>query len=127
MIPSTAAFVAGLAALGYEAIVLPERPDHVVLDYHVETGKLAGRKVRLGFVVPPDFPVTPPSGPHVSPHIHVIGQPGEHPAGGVHASPFTEAAGGEWQYWSRPYKEWATSKRTVPAYMSHVWRLWDSQ
>ena len=116
-------FMAGLIALGYEPIVLPGKPDQMVFDYVVETGREAGRKVRLGLVIPGDFPATPPSGPHVSPHIHAIGQPGAHPNGAIHTSDF----GTEWQYWSRPYPDWATSKRTVAAYMSHIWRLWDSQ
>jgi len=34
--------------------------------------------------VPSDFPNTPPTGPHVSPHIHAICQGGVHPAGGIH-------------------------------------------
>jgi hypothetical protein len=117
------AFVTGLIALGYEPVVLADKPDWVTFDYVVETGKHAGRKVRLGFVVPGDFSATCPSGPHVSPHIHPIGQQGAHPTGAVHASDF----GGDWQYWSRPFPEWAKSKQTVAAYMSYIWRLWDSQ
>jgi hypothetical protein len=120
---SIEAFVAGLIALGYEPVVLADKPDRVTFDYVVETGKHAGRKVRLGFVVPGDFSATCPSGPHVSPQIHPIGQQGGHPTGAVNASDF----GGDWQYWSRPFPEWAKSKRTVAAYMSYIWRLWDSQ
>jgi hypothetical protein len=120
---SVEAFVAGLIALGYEPVVFPDKLDRVTFDYLVESGRHAGRKVRLGLVVPGDFPATCPSGPHVSPQIHAIGQQGGHPAGAVHASDF----GGDWQYWSRPFPDWASSKRTVAAYMSHVWRLWDSQ
>jgi hypothetical protein len=38
------------------------------------------------------------------------------------------ALGGQWQYWSRPPgPEWQAGKKTVAAYMSHVWRLWGSQ
>lgn len=123
MTRSMESFLVGLLALGYEPVVLADKPDHVTFEYEVETGRHAGRKVRLGFVVPGDFPATPPSGPHVSPHIHATGQPGGHPTGAIAASDF----GGDWQYWSRPFPEWARSKRTVAAYMSHVWRLWDSQ
>jgi hypothetical protein len=123
MTKSMEAFVAGLVQLGYEPVVLADQPDRVTFDYEVESGRFAGRKVRLGIVVPGDLPATAPSGPHVSPHIHPIGQAGGHPAGAVHASDF----GSDWQYWSRPFSDWATSKRTVAAYMSHIWRLWDSQ
>jgi hypothetical protein len=115
--------MAGLLRLAFEPIVLAGKPDHVMFDYPVETGQFAGRKVRLGLVVPPDFPATPPSGPHVSPCVRPICQPGIHPAGAIHPSDF----GNDWQYWSRPFPNWATSKRTVAAYMSHIWQLWDSQ
>jgi len=116
-------FCAGLVELGHAPSVVPGTTDRLAFDYVVPSGRHAGRMVRLGFVVPGDFPATCPSGPHVSPHIHAVGQPGGHPAGAVHVSDF----GKEWQYWSRPHPGWAPSKRTVAAYMSHIWRLWDSQ
>lgn len=125
------AFIEGLKALGYSPTALPKRPDHIVIDYEVPAGRFAGRKVRLGFILPADFPMTPPSGPHVSPHIHPINpQDTGHPLGGVHqthAAPFVEETGEEWQYWSRPFKNWAESKKTVADYMRHIWRLWDLQ
>lgn len=129
MTPSTGKFVAELAKLGYDPTVIAGKSDHVIFDYVVESGKFAGRKVKLGFIVPPDFPATPPSGPHVSPHIHPISSGGgQHPTGAVHNSPFSEVAGGDWQYWSRPFRSnWGSSKRNVGAYMSHIWYLWDTQ
>src|SRR6266478_4280451 len=63
------AFIEGLRQLGYEAQTLPDRPDHVFFNYPVEIGSRAGQTVRLGLVVPQDFPNIPPGGPHVSPHI----------------------------------------------------------
>jgi len=126
-----AAFSEGLSALGYEPRALPGSPDHIVFDYIVEIGKFVGRAVRLGFVVPPDFPNVPPGGPHVSPHILPI-HPGNnqtHPLGGVHQSPapWQSAMGGQWQYWSRPFVNWAQTKKTVAVYMGHIWRLWETQ
>lgn len=124
------AFVQGLIGLGYAPMSLPGKPDHVVIDYEVGSGRFSGTKVKLGFIVPGDFPLTAPSGPHVSPHIHPIRSDGQHPTGAVHkdhAAPFQQALGHEWQYWSRPFPDWAASKKTVAAYMSHIWRLWDSQ
>ncbi|HCG00242.1 MAG TPA: hypothetical protein DEV93_06820 [Chloroflexi bacterium] len=125
-----AAFIAGLGEFGYEPVQLPGRPDHVVIDYEVESGKFVGTKLNLGFIVPADFPFTPPGGIHVSEPIHPLQAGGQHPTGGIHrehATPFREALGGDWQYWSRPPADWATGKKTVAAYMSHVWRVWDSQ
>ncbi len=123
-------FTEGLKALGYAPATLSGRPDHVVIDYEVQSGPFSGQKVRHGFVVPQDFPAAPPSGPHVSPHIHPIHPAGDigHPLGAVHESKaFEQGAGGQWQYWSRPFTGWGQTKKTVAAYMSHVWRLWDSQ
>ena len=130
MVTGVAAFIQGLIALGYQPTSLPGKPDHVVIDYVVESGQFQGKKVKHGFIVPSDFPLTAPSGPHVSPHIHPINSNGQHPKGAVHesqAAPFQQALGGGWQYWSRPVPDWASSKKTVAAYMSHIWRLWDSQ
>lgn len=124
------AFVKGLRELGYEPITLPGKPGHVVIDYAVESGKFANTKMRHGFIVPADFPLNPPSGIHVARLIHPVKSGGDHPTGGIHrdqAVAFQQALGGEWQYWSRPPANWATGKKTVAAYMSHVWRLWDSQ
>ena len=51
-----------------------------------------------------------------------------HPVEGIQDSPdFQRGAGGEWHYWSRPYREWGKTKKTVTAYMSHIFRLWDTQ
>ena len=58
-------FLEGLRSLGHKPITLPDNPNHLVVDYTVESGKFAGTKLRLGFVVPADFPMTTPTGPHV--------------------------------------------------------------
>jgi hypothetical protein len=121
-------FVAGLRKLGYSPQIVNNKPDHVVFAYTVATGKYAGKQVRLGLVVPGDFPMTPPGGLHVSPRIHPNKDGQVHPTEGIRESPdFQSKAGGEWQYWSRPFKEWGKVKKTVATYMSHLWQLWDSQ
>jgi hypothetical protein len=50
------AFLKGLIKLGYSPNPLPGRPDHLVFDYPVETGSHAAKTVRLGLVIPQDFP-----------------------------------------------------------------------
>lgn len=123
-------FIAGLRDLGYDPIELPGNPGHVVVGYEVQSGRFAGKKLRLGFIVPVDFPMTPPSGIHVSEPIHRLQSGGQHPTGGIHsehARPFQQALGGAWQYWSRPPANWATNQKDVAAYMGHVWHLWDTQ
>lgn len=123
-------FVAGLRDLGFEPATVPGRSDHIVFDYCVPTGCLFGRKVRLGFIVPSDFPLQLPTGLHVSPHIHPLSPDSRpHPTGAIHetqAVPF-RAAGGDWQYWSRPCPRPVGADKPVAAYMRYIWQLWDSQ
>jgi len=125
------AFMNGLRRLGLQPNLLKGQDNHVVFDYVVETGTHAGKTFRLGLIVPADFPMNAPTGPYVSPEVHPTNpQHGPHPTAGVHkdqARVFDAAAGGSWQYWSRPFPDWQNSKRTVAAYMSHIWNLWDSQ
>jgi hypothetical protein len=69
MVPASASltlFMDGLRSLGFQPAKLPDRSDCVVFDNLVESGRFAGKAVRLGFIVPADFPNTPPTGPHVS-------------------------------------------------------------
>lgn len=113
-------FVKQLKQVGYEVVVLDG--DKVYFPYVIPTGRLARKEIRLGFQVPGDFPVTPPSGPHVSPHLLPLQQGGVHPNGGIHASPF----GSDWQYWSRPLSHWSQTKRTVRDVLAHVRHLFDT-
>jgi hypothetical protein len=127
-----AAFLRGLRELGYEPAAVPDKPDHIAFDYIVGAGTRKGLKVKHGLIVPADFPLSPPGGPHVAPHIHPINpnQAAGHPLGGVHQSQsqeFEKGIGGQWQYWSRPCPNWASSKKSVATYMGHIWRLWETQ
>ena len=127
-----AAFADGLRALGYTPTILEKAPDHVVFDYTVDIGRLKGQTVRLGFVVPPDFPTTTPSGPHVSPQVLPLHPSGDlpHPAGAVYgdrSQGFIQHTGGQWEYWSRPCPNWGQSKKNTTSYMAHIWRLWETQ
>ncbi len=125
-------FNEGLVALGYSPIILNQKTNYVVFEYEVQSGRFAGKTVKHGFIVPSDFPIIAPSGPYVSPSIHPINPSNTgHPLGGVHhddnCKSFEACSGEAWQYWSRPFQDWAQSKKTVAVYMAHIWRLWDSQ
>jgi hypothetical protein len=122
-------FLDGLRQLGFEPTALKDHPDHVAFDYTVESGRFEGNVVKLGIIVSGDFPMTPPGGIHVSPEIHPIKSGGDHPLGGIlkRDTGFEKGVGGSWQYWSRPFPDWPASKRTLGAYMAHVWKLWDAQ
>jgi len=113
-------FVDGLAALGYE--VREPQVGVAEFDYAIEVGRCQGQTVCLAFAVPQDFPLSCPSGPNISPRLVPLhpAQDVGHPIGGVHEAP---QFGDEWQYWSRPFPDWAASERTVRAYMAHIRRL----
>jgi hypothetical protein len=114
---------AQLRVLGYE--VTEVDGDRVSFTYEIEVGSRAGEEVTLGFVLPGDFPASPPSGPHVSPRLLPLRSDGEHPTGRIHESPqFGEA----FEYWSRPFPtgEWAKSKRNAATYMAFIRGLFAS-
>jgi hypothetical protein len=88
-----------------------------VVDYVIPVGPEPGRRIRLGFVVPPDFPLTPPSGPYVSPRLG-------HPHGAVNEAP---QFGPDWEYWSRPFPGWQLSDRSVRTYIAHIRHLFQQR
>jgi hypothetical protein len=114
-------FIDQLKALNYQVEELPE--NRLAFDYRVPVGKFAGKDIRLGFVVADDFPQNPPSGPHVSPRLLPLQSGGQHPSGGINASPFGE----DWEYWSRPFQGWAGTDRSVKAYLAFIRQLFDTQ
>lgn len=85
------------------------------IEYEVRYGPLEGTTIRLGFEVPPEFPRTPPSGPHVSPAGVFTSRP--RPMQGLHASgPF----GQDWVYLSRPFHRHGPGRNSVTAYLAFV-------
>ena len=50
----------------------------LVFPYTIEVGRFAEQQIRLGFQVAEDFPMNPPSGPHVSPRLLPINTSGGH-------------------------------------------------
>jgi len=124
-----ATFIEQLHALGYEPNVL-QIPDIVAFPYEIEVGPLAGETITLAFKVPPDFALTPPSGPLVSPHLLPItnGGGGAHPHGAIHPAAVggLSDADGTWQYWSRPFPNWPRTSRDLAAYLTHIRRLFDT-
>lgn len=113
-------FIEQLKEAGYQ----PESfgDNRVVFDYKVEVGRFKGNTVKLGFEVQ-DFPLSPPSGPHINPRILPINPSAEKHPERVAESPF----GPDWEYWSRPYHDWHKTSKTVIAYLRHIRNLWETQ
>lgn len=119
-------FAAQLNAAGYDVTELPDQ--HLKFPYSVKVGKFAGLELEIGFVVPADFPLTPPHGPHISKLLHPNQSGGTHPNGGIHTSPkHSKHFGAGWQHWSRPHPDWSSGPRNAVRYMRFIDRLWASQ
>lgn len=106
-------FIRQLVDLGYDP-TMPEA-GFVAFGYGVEIGPLAGDQIELGFRPPPDFPISPPGGVLVRPHLLPINTDGSagHPRGAVHDASTGGVTDPSWQYWSRPHPNWAETDRTV--------------
>jgi hypothetical protein len=113
-------FIDQLRALGHD--VREPAAGVVEFPYKITVGPRTGEQVRLAFAIPPDFPLQPPSGPCISPHLLPLhpNQDVGHPVGGVHPAP---NIGESWQYWSRPFPAWPQTDRSVRAYMAHIRHL----
>ena len=116
-------FIDQLSALGYA--VRAHAEGQLAFAYTIPVGRFAERQIELGFQVGDDFPLNPPSGPHISPHLLPLHPAADlpHPQGGVHLSPL----GADWQYWSRPYPNWHGTDRSVRSYLAHIRHLFETQ
>src|SRR5690242_15220297 len=102
-------FIEQLQALGFA----PQEPDlpKVCFEYVVPVGRNLGKTIWFGVEVQNDFPMNCPPGPHFKSAV----VPGWiDPSAGVNPSPF----GNEWRYWSRPFREWNRTARTVEVYLA---------
>jgi len=112
-------FIQQLRDQGYNVEELSD--GKIAFDYQVQFGRFLNQTIKLGFIVPGDFPLNPPSGPHISPRLLPINaEAGNHPLGGVHES---SGFGTDWEYWSRPYPNWANTDRSAKTYMRYIEHL----
>ena len=120
-------FAKQLRDSGMEVLELGD--EHVMIPgYCVPAGKFERMEVDIGIVVPGDFPLSPPSGPHVHKLIHANRSDGLHPDGHIHRSAdHSNHFGDGWQYWSRPHPNWMSGARNAVRYMEHIKALWESQ
>lgn len=95
--------------------------NRVIIEYEPSTGRFRGQHLRLGFEVPPNFPRTPPGGPHVSPALLPINRTAARHPDKVLPSAF----GNDWQYWSRPFPNW-NGRGGVARYLAFVDKLFDT-
>ena len=109
-----------LVELGYSPRIVDNR--FVVFNFKVPTGRFKDKEIELALEAP-QFPLNPPSGPFVKPHIMPItGGGGVHPEGGIHR---TDHPNVEFQYWSRPFHNWNSSNKTAKDYMAFIRTIFD--
>lgn len=110
-------FKDGLEKLGYE--VEDFENDQLAIRYKISKGRFKDKEIKVGFVVPTDFEVTPPSGPHISLRLLPLNPSGADHKTRAHESPF----GSDWEYLSRPVQHIWQRDRTVKRYMQYVTHL----
>jgi len=115
------AFSEGLTELGY---TVEDRGDNrIAFRYVIGAGRFKGREILVGIEVPPDFNVTCPSGPHISPRLIPINPNGTANDRAAESQSF----GADWEYLSRPLGDqqqgWHRTKRNVKSYMRHLKRI----
>jgi len=115
-----------LEAMGYAVKTYPDSPGYpggfVAFTYVVPHGRFMGKEVEIALNAP-QFPLVPPSGPYISPHLLPVKPYGQqHPLDGIHARNVPTP---EFQYWSRPYQAWNESGKTVRDYLCFIRTLFD--
>jgi hypothetical protein len=109
-----------LEVLGYVPEIIDNR--FVTFKMPILHGRFKGRAIDIA-LESPNFPINPPSGPFIKPHLMPItGGGGAHPTGGIHAM---NKPTSEWQYWSRPFNNWNSSEKTASEYLAFLRTLFD--
>lgn len=112
------AFIEGLRQLNYSPEDRGE--NRVAFGYTIGAGRFKDKVITVGIEVPPDFNVTCPTGPHISPRLIPINTN----APGNDRAAESPNFGAEWQYLSRPFRDgtdgWNRTSRDVKAYLRHV-------
>jgi hypothetical protein len=109
-----------LEELGYSTKI--EEGGFIVFKFVVPIGKFKDNEIEIGLQAP-QFPLNPPSGPYIKPHLLPIsGGGGSHPYGGIHQRNLPTS---EFQYWSRPFTNWNNSSKNAKEYLAFIRTLFD--
>jgi hypothetical protein len=115
------AFTEGLQQLGH--VVEDRGANRLAFKYQIRAGRFKDREITVGVEVPPDFNVTCPTGPHLSPRLIPINPNGTGNDRAMESPNF----GTDWEYLSRPFVDqqqgWNRTKRDVKSYVRHIKRI----
>lgn len=97
--------------------------EFVSFEFDIPTGRFRGQKIEVALDAP-QFPLIPPSGPYIKPHLLPMnGTGGKHPFDGIHDRKMPNE---EFQYWSRPCNSWGScEKKDINTYMAFMRTLFD--
>lgn len=94
----------------------------VVFPFIIPHGRFRNKEVEIALDAP-QFPLNPPSGLYIKPHLLPIsGGGGMHPTGGIHKN---DIPTNEWQYWSRPFRNWSNSEKNAKTYLAFIRTIMD--
>jgi len=114
-----------LSELGYEVTSYPDSPNYpggfLGIKWTVPVGRFRGQEIEVALNAP-QFPMAPPSGPYIKPHLLPIKGGNQLPFDGVHER---NVPTNDFQYWSRPYQDWATTDQHIRTYLSFLKTLFD--
>lgn len=108
-----------LEELGYN--VNDITPGFISFRFTVPHGKFKGEELEIA-LQGAQFPNVPPPGILLNKNLLPLRGGGQHPTGGIHNR---TVAGQNWQYWSRPFKDWASTDRTARTYLAFIRTLFD--
>jgi hypothetical protein len=93
----------------------------VCFKFKISLGKFKNEVVEIALDAK-QFPLNPPSGPYIKPHLLPIsGGGGNHPYGAIHDRKLPDS---EFQYWSRPLNGWK-SGMDMDDYLAFIRTLFD--
>ena len=96
--------------------------EYVSFPMIVPHGRFRGIEIEVALQAP-QFPLVPPSGPNIKPHLLPINPSGQkHPFDGIHDR---KQPTPQFQYWSRPFAGWNKSRMNVDEYLSFLRTLFD--
>ena|ERR1700722_4712122 len=108
-----------LNALGYETI-LPTT-DFVSFRFKIPHGKFRGQEVNIALHAP-NYPDIPPAGPHIKPFLLPFKDGTDFPYDGIHQRNLPTD---EYQYWSRPFKDWDKTEKNMRVYLAFLRTIFD--
>ena len=95
----------------------------IAFRYNIPHGRFRDQIVEIALQAPPTFPDIPPSGPYIKPHLlPITGGGGVHPFGAIHQRNVPTR---EFQYWSRPCKDWDQTDKNMEVYLAFLRTLFD--